>query len=192
MDPLFVFLLVVCIAVLVIVLITVRQSVYEANSNEMFNAPEILIRRAEDTPVLEMLDVVEDVDGDMRGFSLAKAAPFVQYIASDNVPWRFMRELLEYGVALGYTAEDGSKAGPIARQVSIIFASEDIAPLWPHHLADGADRREAILKSYSSMLTRFVNAHPDHAGVEVCEPFITSGAHPYVAVRPWSTHRARI
>ncbi|MGN0035117.1 MAG: hypothetical protein ACI364_05265 [Coriobacteriales bacterium] len=178
-DPLFVIISIACVVALVVVAITIREAVYDSNADAMFDAPEVLVSRAEDTPELELVGVVETLDDQMTGFRLVKAAPFVQYVASDNVPWRFMREILEYGVALGYTSRRTS-GSLVERQLSTVFSTEDIVDLWPSRISDDAEKRMARLGGYGSMLRRFVLAHPEYAGVEVRDPFVTSGAKPYV------------
>ena len=177
-DPLLIAIIVVTLIVAVPIAISIRDGVYEANADKMFDAAELLVRHAEDASAIDFIEVLDEVDAGMQGFALVKAAPFVQYHKSDSVPWRYVEENLRYGVALGYRLA-GTKGKGVDRQVSVIFSLEDVAALWPHHMDDDADKRRLRMDGYRSLLERFVSAHPEHGDVRVVEAFITSGAKAY-------------
>lgn len=177
-DPLLIAIIVVTLIAAVPIAVSIRDGIYEANADKMFDADELLVRHAEGTSAIDLIEVLDEVDAGMQGFVLVKAAPFVQYHKSDSVPWRYVEENLRYGVALGYRSVSAHGRG-IDRQVSVIFSLEDVAALWPHHMDDDADKRRLRMDGYRSLLERFVSAHPEHGDVRVVEAFITSGAKAY-------------
>lgn len=178
-DPLLIAIIIVTLIVAAPIAVSIRDGVYEASADRMFDAEELLVRHAEGTSAIDLIEVLDEVDEGMRGYVLVGVAPFVQYHKSDSVPWRYVEETLRYGVALGYRLA-GVRGSGVSRQVSIILDSEDVAALWPHHMDDDADRRRRRMDGYRSLLERFVSAHPEHGDVQVADAFITSGAKAYL------------
>jgi hypothetical protein len=179
LDPLLVFVVIMCIVAVVPVIISIRQAVYDADAAKMFDASENIVRYIDLDSALDLLPAIEAVDAEMQGFQLIKVASFAQYVGYNHVSWRYIDERLDFGVALGYRTAD-SEADRVDRQVTIIVESEDVARLWPDLLQVDAAKRHARILGYQSVLRRMLIGRSEYRSVIVCDPFITAGAEPYM------------